>query len=278
MAHTTNPMLLEFAHYLASIPGTPPAFRPHLRGAIGLWARGRRQSAAWAPHVQTTRRLIAATIPALPSHRTVVVLGSGPLFDVPLETLAGAFQSVILVDQAHPASARWRAHSRPNVHFLWRDLSVASPLAFLKAIPDLDWVISVNLVSQLALGAPAGGERAVIDAHLDALAALPCQATLATDLDYQCITHTGEVTEDVDLLHGRAMPSGTAQWHWDVAPFGEEDLETRRTHRVTFYPDWTAAGRSKTDINRVKSCSIFAGHRCIKAVPPKFSWPSCNRD
>jgi len=244
-------MLQELIHYCASFPGTPGRFRRHLPDAVGIWARGRRQMAAWAPHTSRTAALIAATIPTLPSHRTAVVLGSGSLFDIPLEALSKAFKTVILVDRAHLATARRRARPLGNVHFIWRGLSIADtrrPLAFLEEIADLDWVLSINLVSQLAVGAPDGQERAVIDAHLDALAALPCPVTLATDLRYQLTNRAGAVIEDFDLLYGRSMPPGSAEWPWDVAPFGEEGRDTRRVHTVTFYPDWATASRYKTDI------------------------------
>ena len=44
-------MLAELFVYAASYRPTPPAFRPHLSEAVGLWARGQRQTRAWAPHL-----------------------------------------------------------------------------------------------------------------------------------------------------------------------------------------------------------------------------------
>ena len=174
-------MLAELMVYAASYRSTPPAFRPHLGEAVGLWARGQRQTRAWAPHLANSRGLIDTSIDDLTSRRTVVVLGSGPLFDVPIESLCRTFKRVLLVDRIHLSSIDKRIDRYSNVRRDWRDLSTANQpdaLGFLDAIDDLDWVISLNLVSQLARAAP-GAERAVVDAHLDRLATLRCPVTLA---------------------------------------------------------------------------------------------------
>lgn len=236
-------MLIEAAIYAASLPGTPALFRPYLSDSIGLWARGRRCAKAWSAHLGHTSGSLQRTIATVELRRTVVVLGSGPLFDLPLEALAAAFETVILVDQAHLLPARRRASRCGNVQFQWRDLSAADnlqPLQFLLDIPALDWVISLNLLSQLAHGAPTGQERIAIDSHLDALASLPCSVTVVTDTGYRKVNRDGEVLEEFDLLHGRPMPAADSSWTWDVAPFGEEARATRRVHSVTFYAAWKA--------------------------------------
>lgn len=236
-------MLAELFAYAASYRQTPAAFRPHLAETVGLWARGQRQTRAWAPHLANSRGLIDTTIDDLTSRRTVVVLGSGPLFDVPVESLARTFARVILVDRVHLSAVGQRVERYPNVIRQWRDLSTASnpeALGFLDAIGDLDWVISLNLVSQLARAAP-GEERRVVDGHLDKLAALPCPATLVTDLDYRVFNRHGVVLDSADLLHGRPVPRTGLRWKWEVAPFGEESRTTRRVHSVAAWPDWRHA-------------------------------------
>ena len=240
----TSPMLAELFVHAASYRQTPPAFRPCLGEAIERWARGERQGRAWAPHLANSRGLIDTSIDDLAQRRTVAVLGSGPLFDVPLESLARTFRSVVLVDRAHLSTVAPRIAPYPNVRREWRDLSadrVAEPLAFLTEIPDLDWVISVCLVSQLAQAAPERRQRFVVDSHLDVLAAFPCPVTLVTDLDYRVFNRHGVVLDSADLLHGRPVPRTGLRWKWEVAPFGEEDRHTRRVHSVAAWPDWRQA-------------------------------------
>lgn len=237
-------MLAELLVYAASYRATPAAFRPHLGEAIGLWARGQRQTRAWAPHLANSRGLIDTTIDDLETRRTVVVLGSGSLFDVPVESLARTFRRVILVDRIHLSTIRQRVDRYDNVSCAWRDLSPEHdphPLGFLDKIDELDWVISMSLVSQLARAAPEGEQRRVVDGHLDKLAALPCPVTLVTDLDYRVFNRHGVVLDSADLLHGRPVPRSGLRWKWEVAPFGEESRTTRRVHSVAAWPDWRQA-------------------------------------
>jgi hypothetical protein len=172
------------------------------------------------------------------------VLGSGPLFDVPLESLARTFGEVILIDQAHLSTINGRIRRYANIRRDWRDL--APGLEFLGEIPDLDWVISINLLSQLGRDATGGEERAMIDRHLDGLAALACPVTLVTDFDYRVFDEAGRLLEEFDLMHGRALPAPELQWKWEVAPLGEEGSGIRRVHSVAAWANWHgAAGREK---------------------------------
>ena len=243
-------MLAEAVLCLRSLPYTPLRFWRHLPEAAGLWSRGVRQAKAWAPHIANTRGLIDTTIDEISPRRTVAVLGAGPLFDVPLESLARTFGTVLLVDRAHPASAAPRLSRYPNVRRVWRDLSLGSgprPLGFLNEHADLDWVISVNLVSQLARAAwQHAGEAAAIAevaAHLDGLAALGCRATLVTDTGFRTIDRSGAVHDDVDMLRGYPLPPADLKWKWEVAPLGEEAADIRRVHDVGAWPDWRGPAR-----------------------------------
>ncbi|WP_417307666.1 hypothetical protein [Devosia sp.] len=180
----------------------------------------------------------------LPDRRTVVVLGSGPLFELPLESLARTFDGVMLVDRIHLAAARRRAATYSNVICEWRDLSPsgsARPLGFLDQIPTLDWVISANLVTELARGQPAEMRQQTVAAHVEALGRLPCPATLITDLDYRVFNRHGVVLDSADLLYGYPVPRSGLRWKWEAAPFGEEHPHTRRVHTVAAWHDWRHA-------------------------------------
>lgn len=238
-------MLAETIVYLRSLAAAPPGFRRNIYGAVGLWARGTRQARAWAQHVANTRGLIDTTIDDIMPRRTVAVLGAGPLFDVPLEALARTFEHVLLVDHAHLVTAGKRLRRYPNVARDWRDLNPATtntPLGFLRARADLDWTISLGLLSQLATAVPKDQQRAVIDAHLAELAALPGRATLVADLDYRIFDREGHLVEEAELLAGRPMPRPDLTWKWEVVPFGEEARDTRRVHTVGAWLDWADAG------------------------------------
>jgi hypothetical protein len=237
-------MLAEAFVYLQSLGRTPPQFRPYLKEAVGLWARGVRQSITWTPHIAEMRGLIDTTIDEIGSRRTVAVLGSGPLFDIPLESLARTFETVLLVDRVQLSTIDERTRRYRNIRLEWRDLSPATakePLSFLRRVTDLDWVLSANLLSQLTRGAPDGKEARVIEEHLRDLAALPCPVTLITDVEYRVVDRTGKIREEADLMYGRTMPKPDLTWKWEVAPFGEESQQTRRVHQVAAWLDWRKA-------------------------------------
>jgi hypothetical protein len=237
-------MLAELAVYAASYRRTPSAFRLYLRAAVQQWGRGVRQTRAWAPHLANARGLIDTTIDDLPVRRAVAVLGSGSLFDLPLESLARTFERVILVDRVHLSSLDGRIGRYANVVLDWRDLSPADhpdALGFLDKIPGLDWVISANLLSEMATAAEPGKARLVVDRHLAALRSLPCPVTLLTDLDYRVFNRHGIILDSADLLHGHPMPRSGLRWKWEAAPFREEARHTRRVHYVAAWPDWRMA-------------------------------------
>jgi hypothetical protein len=238
-------MLAESLVYARSFRRTPAAFRPCLADAVGLWARGQRQFRAWTPHLNKTLAVLDTTIDDIASRRTVAVLGAGPLFDVPVESLARNFERVLLIDLAHLSTTDGRTGRYRNIERVWHDLAPEAdshPLAVLDEIAGLDWVISVNLLSQIGRAAADGDERRTIDAHLADLSALTAPVTLVTDVDYRVFDRAGTLIEDVDMMHGRPLPPPESRWLWEVAPFGEEAPDRRRIHTVFAYPDWHAAG------------------------------------
>jgi hypothetical protein len=236
----------ENAMYVRSFGRTPWAFKRHLVDAVGLWSRGKRQLRAWTPHLNNTLAVLDTTIDDIAPRRTVAVLGAGPLFDVPLESLARTFERVLLIDLAHLASTDKRLARAPNVERVWRDLSPegdAAPLSFLATIPNLDWVISVNLLSQIGRAAPDGGERRAIETHLRGLSGLEMPVTLITDIDYRVFDRAGALIKEHDLMHGVPLPMPETRWLWEVAPLGEEGADRRRVHSVVAFPDWGSVSR-----------------------------------
>lgn len=166
--------------------------------------------------------------------RVAVVLGSGLLRDVPIDELSAAFDEVRLYDLQHLASVRAWALMRGlrNLRFLHRDLSAG--LDFLRDDPDIDLVISANLLSQLGVAAERMGRETpdVITAHLEGLRAAPGRRILLTDVAFDLVLRNGTIVERNDLMHGVALPEAGASWPWPVAPVGELDPAYEAVHRV----------------------------------------------
>jgi hypothetical protein len=247
-------MILEALQYAATCPVTPREFRPFVRSSVSLWSRAERCAKAWAPHEENCKAFIRDTTADLKQKRTAVVLGSGLLRDVPIADLAAAFDTVVLVDLVHLATVRaWIVARRlHNVRLIWRDLSgfedavaggAPEPLAFLRQVPYLDFVVSANVLSQIGVAAsrrlekdrhpaPDAVLRALAQAHLDGLAALPCRTALLTDIRYEVTSRDATMIDEGDLLFGATAPLAKWEWAWPVAPFGELSRNSQAVHKV----------------------------------------------
>lgn len=245
-------MILEALNYAATWPLTSVAHRSFIRSSVNLWARANRCRAAWAEHESRTKAAILAAAERCRQRRTVVVLGSGLLRDVPVLELSRLFDTVVLVDLVHLASVRgWLTiKGLKNVRLIERDVSgldallagqPLEPLAFLRQVPYLDLVVSANLLSQIGIGAirrldgqadEAALIRQVIAAHLEGLAQVAAATCLVTDVGYTMIDRADTAHETVDLLHGVDPGSVELRWDWPVIPFGEESRDYQIVHHV----------------------------------------------
>ncbi|MFM7199939.1 MAG: hypothetical protein ACKO6N_04045 [Myxococcota bacterium] len=159
-----------FISWLAPLPPYLRALGYHdeLRG---VQARGRVSARAWRSHLERSRTFILKMAECVPRARKVVILGSGPLNDVPLEALSACFERVVLVDVAHLGAACWQAACLPNVELVRHDLTGLADRLYrrvrhfqktgevfelpqpetqlLLEDPKVDLVVSLNLLSQL---------------------------------------------------------------------------------------------------------------------------------
>jgi hypothetical protein len=236
----------------------------HLAESIAIGARARRCKAAWAPHLAHSRQALLASASRCEQHRVALVLGSGPLLDVPLAELAARFEEVWLVDLVHPLATRWQARQYPNVRLIEHDvteclsdllggkppdldqLAGRVPSRFLDE-PRVDWVASLNLLSQLPRlpGRWLGRSRLLLDEsaiqgygealmrnHLAYLARFAAPVCLITDLEQVTLAADGSVVEQNDLAPLLADWLVETEWRWDVAPPGELGSQGSAWHRV----------------------------------------------
>lgn len=257
-------MLAEWFESL--ITPCPPGARRlgYLHESIAINARARRQRDAWAAHLERSRAFLRRSAEAAEQHRCAWVLGSGGLHDVPLDTLAGLFDNVFLVDIVHPLRARRIVKPLINVHIYTCDLSAMAQavLAYKPQshnplpkptqpdcqLPEPDWVASVNMLAQLPLtpasylrtcGCPEAQvetwmERLLL-AHWQWLQRLPGERCLITEhlrTFYNQHTHEQNVYEPLRTL---ALPEPTERWTWKLAPSGEIDRHSSLTLEIAAY-------------------------------------------
>jgi hypothetical protein len=237
-----------------------------VRESVWLWSRANRRRREWAAHEAHCHAIVDQAVARLPRHRTVAVLGSGLCRDIPIARLADMFGRVVLVDAVHLWPVRLRLARHRNIQFVIRDLTGLAkwilgdtdvrgdPLADLRADPDVDLVISANLLSQIAIcpenwldDHPARAGELPVDLpenairwHLDDISAFACPVCLLTDVHMTVVDHDGNQVEDMNLVADLPMPPPDDAWDWPVAPFGEIGRHVARIHRVHGYVQWRA--------------------------------------
>ncbi len=246
----------------------------YLRELIAIEARHRRCRAAWAPHLLHCRRLILKAAEGIGCGR-VSVLGSGWLYDVPVEELAAMFDEVELIDIMHMPAVQKRLAGLANVRLVTEDVTgvieatyrhvrenrdgaLPAPRADSARLAESDLVVSANLLTQLPL-LPVGWLRAwgnsyddaalkafarrIVEHHLDLLAALPGRVCLLTETKRVVIADKNEVLHDIDPLFGAKFPYRGRQWTWDIAPRPELSGRYDLRFQMTGISDLGAARR-----------------------------------
>ncbi|TAN47945.1 MAG: hypothetical protein EPN21_16135 [Methylococcaceae bacterium] len=262
-------MLAELWAWLTT-PCSPAARRlGYLHETIALSARHRRCRTAWQTHLQHSRNALLAATAACKQHRGALILGSGDLLDVPLADLARRFQTVTLVDVLHPPSVKRQARRHANVRWLEHD--VTECLADVLALPagshadtiaalglkqpgrflpeaDIDFVASVNLLSQLPLlpcqwllkRFPQYPESlfdqlalALMQRHIEYLRRFDAPVCLIADAEQISRDRAGNVLAHTDFIPALfAGMNPAAEWWWDIAPDGEAGPGCNSRHRV----------------------------------------------
>ncbi len=138
----------------------------YVKDQNGIQNRFVREAKQWKSHLEHTKKYIVDSMMLMHQYNNIAVLGSGWLFDVPIDDVSKIFGNVDLYDIVHPEQVVVKMNKYQNVHLKQIDLTNgAVALAerchtfdeFLSSfsnvqIPDFsqyDFVVSVNLLNQL---------------------------------------------------------------------------------------------------------------------------------
>lgn len=235
-------MIREWLNYRFT-PASPEARASgHLYEAIAFEARGRRMRAAWQPHWTECQRIVTDFVNAHESARSLAIMGSGCLFEVPKDLLAERFPHLVLVDRVFPRSVRaWaKSKGRSSIRFLELDLTNPSLTGDeLARRHGCDLALSANLLSQLSLAAlssrsavatkPLGEDeldlirRRIEEHHLACLGRMPGRVLLWTDVErlYRA-RGSADILEREDTVVTE-LRNPVAEWEWNIAPAPEHD-------------------------------------------------------
>jgi hypothetical protein len=265
-------MLSGILDYFSS--GTPRSVKAmgYWREANGIQARYQRVKNHWAHHVERTQAVIMEGASKCERRKKAVILGGGMIHDVPFGNLCEMFEEVVLVDIVHPPASKHLTKHLKNLIRFEADITntvervfqiadqeslplpVARPEWFIDD-PDVDFVASVNLLSQLPCMPMTYLEdrrahkddvireyaRGLIQSHVDYLDRFPCQVALVTDYERIKLTTMHKIVETRDLFFGIKLPVWGNEWEWRLAPCPEADPRHHFYRRVVGIPDWKKA-------------------------------------
>lgn len=220
----------------------------HLYESIALIEREKRCRSHWLSHRTICKNFIAENMKKSSGKSSVLVLGSGPLHEIPIELLAGSFERVDLVDVVHLKSTKEENSHYKNVRFIEADVSELESelLKGKKAINKIpsqfldqnyDLVISANLLSQLsyhlrnflkknarpklsALELDHFANQVTYD-HFLYLKKFSCPVILITDIETILQDKQEQVIETETPYINFSFPVPLKEWWWNVAPIPE---------------------------------------------------------
>ncbi len=245
-------MLKEFWQYLSNSPEHPVAKKMgFLTEAIAMEARAKRCQATWQAHYQRCQKVILDASKRAVQKRTVLILGAGSLYDIPLGILSAQFERVILVDLVFLKSAHQQVQYFNNVELIEHDITeslerimiglpfVETPISWLED-PHIDLVISLNLITQLPLipvrwlmkhfeVSDQEGEilgKQLILAHLHYLQSFHGEVCLIADREGIEFNAQGDEIERFDPWWDIEAPEvfspkAEYSWQWELIPLGE---------------------------------------------------------
>lgn len=238
-------MIRELLSYFTTSATDEAKAFGHLYESISLIEREKRCSHYWLPHRTKCKNTILKIQTKLTDHKKVLVLGSGPLHEFPIEEMSAIFNQIDLVDVVHLKKIKNQYKHLKNVHFIEKDITELesiilkekkihnhTPTQFQNINYDL--VISANLMSQLAIhlrnflekkSSPKLSEQQldqfanqVSMDHFQYLTNFKCPVLLITDTETQFIGINDELLDTDRPFINFPLPQSLDEWWWNVAP------------------------------------------------------------
>lgn len=238
-------MIRELLTYLTTNATKEARAFGHLYESISLLQRERRCKDFWLPHRTHCKNTISKVVSSLSAHQRVLVLGSGPLHEIPIQSLASHFHDVDLVDVVHLKVTKEKYKHLKNINFIEADLTeleaiihqekkIVNKVSTLFQDRTYDLVISANLLSQLSYHlrdylekkAKPKLSESTLDAfahqvsfdHYQYLLNFKCPVLLITDTESQFIGLNDELIQSQTPYINFPMPKPVEQWWWNLAP------------------------------------------------------------
>lgn len=223
-------MIRELINFCLTPASSSARRSGHVYESIAFEARARRNQKAWTPHWQNCREMTEKFLQLHPAAKSLTILGSGSLFEVPREHFPGRLEKLVLVDRVFPRSVRrWVKDNQGSLKIEMVELNLVDPFltsqTLLKKV-NTDLILSANLLSQLALHEKESHRKIEIEKHhLACLEGFRHRALLWTDVVGQYrVAKTGQIESEVPTVLVD-LPESDRHWIWEIAPVPEFNRE-----------------------------------------------------
>ena len=255
-------MILELLAYFNAKATKEARKFGHLYESIALVTREKRCRAFWLSHRTMCKEFISGQIKNANAKNSVLVLGSGPLHEIPLDLLAKSFISIDLVDVVHLKSTKKEYAHHKNVNFIEADITelekdILKTKRIINKIPtqfidkNYDLVISANLLSQLSYHLRNYLDKhkstRLTEKHLDDFANqitldhfnylqnFNCPVILITDIMTCFLNKNDEIIDFSSPYINFSLPEPLQVWWWNLAPIPEYQKDVALKMKVAAF-------------------------------------------
>jgi hypothetical protein len=222
----------------------------HLYESIAINAREKRCRDFWKSHRENCKKFIREFIPKLKQKNIVLILGSGPLHEIPIVELSNQFERIDLVDIVHLKSTKSAYRHYKNLNFIEADLTelekdIYNEKKIINRVPSIftdikyDLIISANLLSQLpnhlASFLEKNGHNSaeslekfknqICQDHISYLKNFNAPTILITDTERSFHNPSGELINKENSFNNLQLPKPANEWEWNLAPIPEVSKE-----------------------------------------------------
>lgn len=241
-------MIRELIQYLTNKTSKEARAFGHLYESISLIEREKRCAKYWLSHRTQCKNIILETANSIQDKESILILGSGPIHEIPLIDLAKVFQRVDLVDIVHLKETKLKYAHLENVKFIETDITeletqLSSERKISNKVPtqfldsNYSLVVSANLLSQLSYHLrnflEKKASKKYTDEELDRfcyqvsfdhfqyLSQLSCPVLLITDIETLFIDKNEKVIDTQLPYINFTIPGKKREWSWNLAPMPE---------------------------------------------------------
>ncbi len=252
---------MEFIEYLRTRSGKVAREWGYAYQNVSLKFRSKRCSAAWQGHLGQCHMLVRQELQRV-KPKTIMVIGSGLLLEIPIAELLAKAEKIYLVDLVHDRNIRALAKRHPQIELVEKDVSCLLqnlkkgqgpfqlkniPWEHLSSwdLPKVDWVISANLLSQIPLmisesipmthSTYQDFARRVRDQHIDRLIQQGDEVLLFADFETRYVDHNQNRLKTESYNVNLRDLEFLREWIWEVSPYGETSKDYKVEMLVKAY-------------------------------------------